>query len=120
MRRMTNQKKMLYGEVKKFSSFFDAYELHQRIIKKDRRIGLATIYRFLKTLERDGDIHSFICDHKKIYSNAEKNHAHFTCEKCGKVKHIKIKNADFLNDSIDDEVCHFQIELTGLCSECKK
>ena len=120
MPRMTNQKKILYEEIKKFSSFFDAYRLHSRIIKKDQRIGLATIYRFLNTLESDGNIHSFMCDNKKIYSNDKTSHAHFKCEKCGKLKHMKIKNADFLSESIDDDICHFQIELTGICSECKK
>ena len=117
---MTNQKKMLDEELKKFSSFFDAYELHARIVKKDQRIGLATVYRFLNTLESDGEIHSFMCDNKKIYSNNKKSHAHFKCERCGKLKHINIKNVDFFKESINDEICHFQIELSGICSDCKK
>jgi len=115
---MTNQKKLLYEQVKSFNSFFDAYEFHTKIAKKNKKISLATVYRFLNNLEKDGNIHHFICDNKKIYSNSTTNHAHFTCEKCGKVKHIKIKNADFLSDFVD-EVCHFQIELTGVCSDCK-
>ena len=120
MERMTKQKKLLHDEINKLSSFFDAYQLHAQIIKKDKRLGLATIYRFLNALENNGEIHSFICDNKKIYSNNKKSHAHFTCEQCGILKHIHIKNADFLNEFVEDEICHFQIELAGICSKCKK
>ncbi|MBS3167636.1 transcriptional repressor [Candidatus Woesearchaeota archaeon] len=120
MRRMTAQKKFLYEQVKNFKSFFDAYEFHLEVNKTNKKIGLATIYRFLNTLEKDMKIHSFLCNNKKIYSNHTKNHVHFTCESCNKLKHIKIKNADFLSELVDDEVCHFQIELIGVCSSCKQ
>ncbi len=115
--RMTKQKKTLYEETGKFKSLFDAFELHSKL--KDKKIGLATIYRFLASLEAKGEIHSFTCGGKKVYSTSKENHAHFSCEKCGKLRHIKISNADFLKDLVTDSICHFQIELTGICSECK-
>lgn len=119
MRRMTKQKRILYEEIKQFSSFFNAYELHARVVKKDQSIGLATVYRFLNTLESDGGIHSFMCDKKKIYSNNKRSHTHFKCEKCGNIKHIQIKNVDFLHQLVNAEICHFHIELSGTCSKCK-
>ena len=119
MRRMTNQKKLLFAELKLCSAFFDAYKFHARVAKKNKGIGLATIYRFLNTLEADGEIHSFSCDNKKIYSHGSKSHAHFKCEKCGSIKHLKIRNVDFLKEFIADEICHFQIELTGMCEPCR-
>ena len=119
MVRMTYQKKILYEEVKHFTSFFNAYELHTDATKKDKKIGLATTYRFLNTLEKEGEIHSFSCNDKKIYSNKKTSHAHFTCEKCGKLKHIILKNVDFLSEVMEGEICHFQIELKGICSGCK-
>ncbi len=118
MRRMTKQKKMLQEGIRKFSSFFDAHDLYG-IMKKDRKLGLATIYRFLNALEQDGAIHSFICGNRKIYSNTQKSHVHFNCERCNTIKHLEIKNVDFLKELSNDEVCHFQIEMTGLCSGCK-
>ena len=120
MRRMTNQKKMMHGEIKKFSMFFDAYGLHERVSKKNSKLGLATIYRFLNSMESTGEIHSFVCGKTKIYSNSETSHAHFKCESCGKVRHLKIKNVDFLKEFLEDEVCHFQIELAGVCAKCRK
>ncbi|MBS3136600.1 transcriptional repressor [Candidatus Woesearchaeota archaeon] len=118
MGRQTSQKKILIDGIMQFNSFFDAYMLHKSISGKSR-LSLATTYRFLNSMESEGRIHSYVCNSKKIYSLHEKSHSHFKCEKCGKVKHIKIKNLDFLAGILDDEICHFQIELSGKCSDCK-
>ncbi|MDO8481428.1 MAG: transcriptional repressor [Nanoarchaeota archaeon] len=118
MSRMTKQKRLMHDEIASFSAFFDASELHARLASKG--LSLATIYRFLNALEEEGSIHSFVCENKKIYSLHQTNHAHFHCEKCGKVKHVSIANVDFLNTLVEDDVCHFQIELTGTCAHCKR
>ncbi len=115
MRRLTQQKKILYDAVKDFTSFFSAAELK----KEHPKIGLATIYRFLNCLENDGEIHSFLCENTKVYSNSKTSHAHFKCEKCGEIKHFSIKNVDFLNEIVAEEVCHFQLELVGRCESCR-
>src|SRR3989344_2341299 len=115
MARITHQKQVLHEEVQKLKSFFTADVLHEKA--QNHRIGLATVYRFLKDAEKSGDIHSFMCDSRKIYSIDKRTHVHFSCEKCGARKHIRIENADFLKKITADEVCHFQIELVGICSE---
>jgi len=113
MPRITKQKIALYNQIKQLTSFFNAYEL-----QKNTKLGLATIYRFLNDAEKNGEIHSFVCNNKKIYSNNKTSHTHFTCEKCNKTKHITIKNVDFLKE-INDDVCHFQIDAVGICEECR-
>ncbi|HLC52103.1 MAG TPA: transcriptional repressor [Candidatus Nanoarchaeia archaeon] len=118
MKRMTKQKRLLYEEIKRLSSFFDAYDFYNQISKTYPKVGIATIYRFLNNLENDGEIHAFFCNNKKIYSSNKTSHAHFKCEKCEKLEHINIKKVDFLKETYNGEVCHFQIELTGICSEC--
>lgn len=116
---MTGQKKIIADEMDKVKFFFTAYILHERVKRKNKRVGLATIYRFLKHAEKNGELHSFFCDGKKVYSTNQKSHAHFTCEKCGFVQHILIDTVDFIKKIVQDEVCHFQIELSGICSKCK-
>lgn len=120
MQRLTKQKRLLQDTLTQFTSFFDAYELHNIVVKKNPNIGLATIYRFLNALEFAGELHSFLCDNKKIYSLSKTNHAHFKCEKCGIIKHIKIKNLDFLSEFKQEQICHFQIELHGVCEKCRE
>lgn len=117
MQRLTNQKKILQEEVKKITEIFDAPELLSRVKKKNPGMGLATIYRFLKELENKGEIHSYYCDKRKIYSHNEKNHVHFICESCGAKIHVKLDKID-LPKNIPGKVCHFQLDIMGVCEEC--
>ena len=112
--RLTKQKELLYGELEKISSFFDAEELNSRVAG----VGLATTYRFLSSLVQEGKIHSFQCNRKTIYSTNSKNHSHFKCEQCGKVAHLGIKKIDPLQEEVKGKICHFQIDITGICEEC--
>ena len=118
--RQTHQKEIINEEIKKFSSFFTADELLEKANKKDKKIGIATIYRFLKEAVNSGTLHSYTCERKTIYSLGKKSHCHFICEKCGKIEHIEIKNIDFIKKQISGSVCHFQIDVTGICEKCEK
>jgi Fe2+ or Zn2+ uptake regulation protein len=113
---MTKQKKMMHDEIQKASGFFDAIMFHSKLAKKE--IGIATVYRFLNELEKKGEIHAYMCDNRKIYSLSQKNHVHFTCEHCGKMEHLHPRNIDFLRDAFSGEICHFQINVAGVCKEC--
>ncbi len=117
--RNTKQKEILSEEISNFNSFFTAEELLERANKKDSNLGIATVYRFLKDLADKRKVHSYACNRKAIYSISEKNHCHFACEKCGKVKHIEISSIDFIKNKVDGSICHFQINVSGLCEKCK-
>ena len=117
MIRSTQQKKILRESVVAFNSFFNAEEVYTKV--RTHKVGIATVYRFLKNMEEQGELHSFLCNRRTIYSTNKNNHCHFTCEKCGKVKHLPAKNLDFLPVGIEGEVCHIQIDVTGICKECK-
>ncbi len=118
--RTTQQKNILLQAVQSFKSFFDAATLHQQVHKDNPKVGIATTYRFLKHLEEKGEVHSYLCDKRKIYSIGKQNHVHFTCEHCGKKTHLSLKNVDFLKQEITDEICHFQLDIMGICKECSK
>ena len=118
--RLTKQKKLLQETILRSTSFFDTYELHKKVLQHDSRIGIATVYRFLKYLEDKGEIHSYLCNNHRIYSSTKDNHIHFTCEKCGVIKHLSAKNLDFLQEVVHDQVCHFQIDISGICNLCKR
>ena len=120
MSRKTSQKRLIEKEIKNIRYFFDAEKLYQQISKKNSKIGIATIYRFLKTLGEEEKIHSYTCDRKTIYSSNTKNHCHFTCEKCGIIKHITLKKLDFIQEKMEGNLCHFQIDITGVCKRCQK
>ena len=116
--RLTRQKIILNSAINAFNSFFSAEDIYQRI--KGKNLSLATVYRFLKNLEETGEVHSYLCNSRKIYSCKKDNHIHFTCEKCGLVKHLTVKTVDFLQEITDDNICHFQVDVTGICRDCLK
>lgn len=117
--RETKQKNILRAEIFKFGSFFRAEDLHKKAMNKDIKIGSATVYRFLKGLARNNQIHSYLCNRKTVYSASEKNHCHFSCQQCGKIMHISIESVDFLKRNFKGEICHFQINVEGICESCK-
>ena len=117
--RNTKQKKIIEDAISSYSSFFTADDLLKKVQKTDDSIGIATIYRFLKEKKNDDEIHSYNCRRKTVYSTQKNNHCHFICTKCGKITHFNIKDIDFIEKNIDGKVCHFQVDIYGLCKDCK-
>lgn len=116
--RVTTQKSLLELEVMELTSFFTAEELYQKVCKTFPQLGIATIYRYLKSAVEKGEVHSYQCERRTIYSTNSKNHCHFLCEKCGEKKHITLKNIGALQEGIKGKMCHFQIDVTGICEGC--
>jgi Fur family ferric uptake transcriptional regulator len=118
--RNTKQKEIINKEVNRFKTFFTAEDLYEKVKVIDKNIGLATIYRFLKTLRKNGNIFSYTCDGKLVYSTENKSHCHFVCEETGKVIHFDVDSLDFLKNKIPGSISSFQIEVKGKCDECLK
>ncbi|MFH1014121.1 MAG: transcriptional repressor [Thermoplasmatota archaeon] len=116
--RKTRQKELIRSEIKSFSSFFTADELFEKIKTKDPNVGMATVYRLLKNLRKRKELHSFLCDRKMVYSKDTNNHCHFICQKCDRIEHFSVDKIDFLRTKIKGDICHFQIDVHGVCDEC--
>ncbi|MBI2145035.1 transcriptional repressor [Candidatus Woesearchaeota archaeon] len=120
MARVTRQKRHIEQTIANFRFLFDAETLHSEVSKSDKRTGIATIYRFLKNMVAEGKLHAYQCNRQTIYSASTVSHCHFTCENCKEVRHIQLKKLDFLQSEIKGGICHFQIDVTGICEKCKK
>lgn len=118
-KRETRQKKAIEQLINNTHSFFTAEDIHRKLLKENPKLGIATVYRFLKDLQKERAIHSFTCERKNLHSKKGKSHCHFVCELCGLRRHIEIDKVDFLKKNIDEEICHFQIEVSGICKNCK-
>ena len=118
--RNTKQKEIIQKELNKIKTFFSAEELYDKVKKKDKNIGIATIYRFLNELKKNHEIYSYICDRRQIYSQEKKSHCHFTCEETGKVIHFDIDSLDFLKNKLPGTITSFQLEVRGICKKCLK
>jgi Fe2+ or Zn2+ uptake regulation protein len=114
--RETLQKKVLKREIQRFNRFFTAEELHARV----KNIGIATVYRFLKEAEQNHELHSYLCDRKMVYSRSKDDHCAFVCQRCNKRTHFDISSVDFFKKKVPGSLCHFQLEVHGLCDSCLK
>jgi Fur family transcriptional regulator, ferric uptake regulator len=120
--RQTRQKDIMEAVLDRFNSLFVAEDFHKKLLDSGKRIGIATVYRFLKEKEKSHRLHSYICNRKTLYSKSNQSHCHFTCEKCGRTEHFNVDRIDFLKtkiNEIDGEICHFQIDVSGLCKICR-
>ena len=116
--RKTRQKETIHTEIAAFTSLFTADELFEKVKKKDDTIGIATVYRLLKQLRAKKELHSYICGRKMVYSPDKNNHCHFICQRCNRITHFSVDKIDFLKTKINGDICHFQIDVHGLCSDC--
>ncbi len=117
--RNTRQKEIIELELEKADMFFTAENLLERIRKKDSAIGIATIYRFLKQKSEAGELHAYRCGGKNLYSVEKRNHSHFICKQCGRTTHININDISVIKNSIKGIMCHFQLDVYGVCEHCK-
>ena len=119
--RNTKQKELILKECLKFKDFYTAEEIFKKIKNQTNNIGVATVYRFLKEMKKQNKIFTYTCDRKTIYSNQEKNHCHYICEKTGKITHFNLNNLDFLKEirnKIPGPINSIQIEIKGICEDC--
>src|SRR3989344_6124495 len=100
--RETRQKNLIKNEFDKLNSLFTAEDLYSKL--KNKGIGIATVYRYLKDLRNTGKLFSYNCDRKALYSKEKISHCHFICQKCNKIIHINIDSFDFLKKKIDGEI----------------
>jgi len=114
--RKTRQKDIIEKEIESMKNLFNGDDLFLKV--KEKKIGKATVYRFLKNLRDKGKIHTYSCDRRMIYSKEKKSHCHFICEKCGKMQHFDVKKVDFIPKSIKGRMDHFQLNVTGICENC--
>ncbi|HLC61014.1 MAG TPA: transcriptional repressor [Candidatus Nanoarchaeia archaeon] len=116
--RETKQKDVIRGELTNFNSFFAAEDLYEKVKKKGEKIGIATVYRLLKELTKKEELHEYACNRRAVYSNNKNSHSHFICKNCGKTAHIEVKDINFIKKKIKGSVCHFQIDIYGICEKC--
>ncbi len=86
-------------------------------------LSLTTVYNTLKLFVDAGLILMLTIDDTfRCFDGDCSSHAHFLCNKCGKIMDLKIKK-DFLTmvEGIDGlEITDAQLYLKGLCPNCSK
>jgi len=121
--RITSQRKLILEELKKVCTHPNAHQLHQLVLKQDSSIGLATIYRTLDFLEKNGLILKLqSTENEARYDGNVDKHLHLICKQCGDVidifdcKNIDIDSQELKESKFEPELDY--LEISGLCKKC--
>ena len=123
----TGQREFLIEYLKNNTDRYVSVEdIEKFLYKKQKKIGLTTIYRFLNKLEGEGKLRVETKNHTKYYQlilDGCQNHFHLKCAKCGKVIHFECEEFNNMINHIQKEHEFFidsKFVINGLCTECKK
>lgn len=91
------------------------------------RLSLATVYRNLKQLEKEGLIRSVgIVDGQERYDANTSPHTHMICVRCGRVSDaFDIELPETIGAQLETAhtgftVLHTQLNVSGICERCRK
>lgn len=122
--RNTDQKKQIIDDISKRADHPTAQMIYESVSQKSPDIGIATIYRNLKTMVDDGQIKKIMTfDNVAHFDLATNDHIHLVCNTCGKIIDVMamdIINQDYLASKYKFIIEHQDIQINGICEECLK
>lgn len=124
----TNQRIALLKLLDGTQEHFDAEEIYLELLKKEKNVSRATVYRALEALVEQGLVAKLdFGDGRMRFERTkgdDEHHDHLICEKCGKV--IEFFNLEMEAQQLavceehDFEPTDHTMHIFGTCSECRK
>ncbi|MBM5803045.1 MAG: transcriptional repressor [Cyanobacteria bacterium K_DeepCast_35m_m2_155] len=122
---LTAKQGQLLKELKRCKGELSGQDLHARLRKGSRPMGLATVYRHLRQLQQLGEVR---CRHlpsgEALYAPAERDEHHLTCVDCGST--TTLESCPVHSVHLDaGQLGGFRplfhtLEFFGLCGECQQ
>lgn len=123
MNRSTRQKRAIEAVLSTHANPLTALEIQELAAREVPRIGMATVYRSLKSLAQEGRVVSVeIAGQAPRYERGDKaHHHHFFCRSCGQVFELErcVEGVQKLAPS-NFRVEGHEITLYGACAACAK
>ncbi len=122
---ITKRQKQLLNELKKCRDELSGQELHRKLHKSEKAMGLTTVYRNLQTLVKQGLIRSrHLPNGEVLYAPVERDIHHLTCVSCGETTQLKgcpVKTIDVPKNNLKEfELLFHTLEYFGLCQNCSE
>lgn len=124
--RVTPQREMIITAVAQNKHHMTAEEIFARVQHHTKAINIATIYRTLDFLVKEGlAIRTSLDSGQIVYTNEQHGtHIHLICRRCGKIIEANYRLMDSLRDQIQQQYgfgADLQhLSLSGLCAECQQ
>jgi len=123
--RMTRQREVILGELKKLDSHPTADELYARVRKRLPRISLGTVYRNLDVLSELGVVHKLeFAGKQRRYDGCCEEHYHVRCLGCGRIDDVPAQRSGAIlrqiRRKLHYEIIGHRLEFVGYCPRCAR
>lgn len=121
--RMTQQRRIILEELRRYNNHPTADQLYERVRKHLPRISLGTVYRNLEILTAIGEIQTLeLSGSQKRFDGNPCKHYHIRCMHCGRVDDAPIAPLSQLEDELYKSTVYtimgHRLEFLGLCPDC--
>ncbi len=123
--RLSHPRFLIYKELSVAESPLSPQELYRSLLKKQKKIGLTSIYRSLDLFESLGIVFKIINGSSVKYKlcELEDHHHHIVCKTCGHVVELNFCDisgwSEKVMESTGYEVTDHQLNFYGFCKTCK-
>ena len=103
-----------------------ALEIHERLVARGRRVGLASVYRALELLTDQGftrriDVGEATARYEALHTNG--HHHHVVCEDCGRIDTFTDSRLERAITAIENRLGYavdtHEVVLRGACGDCR-
>ncbi|AAQ00546.1 Fe2+/Zn2+ uptake regulation protein [Prochlorococcus marinus subsp. marinus str. CCMP1375] len=120
---ISERQKQLLQELKKCNDELSGQELHRQLHQSENAMGLATVYRNLQVLVKQGLVRSrHLPTGEVLYTPVERDIHHLTCVNCGETTRLEGCPVNTMNvpkkTSEKFELLFHTLEFFGLCQNC--
>ena len=103
---------------------WSAQEVYLEFRKKEQSMGLATVYRALEALKREGVVQMrSLANGEGVYSSVQNDRHHLTCVQCGQsipIEECPVHQLEVeLQNSYQFKIYYHTLEFFGLCQTCQ-
>ncbi len=124
--RITPQRDLIAEVLEQAERPLGAHEVVEAVHRRDRRIGRATVFRTLQSLQDAGIVQHVPCPGGQsgyLLCRTAGHHHHLICQRCGIVEDLpEPEVATFVEAVARDHgfaVDHASFELSGTCASCR-
>jgi Fur family ferric uptake transcriptional regulator len=123
--RRSHPRLLIYQELSETKTPLSLQELYQGLLKKEKKVGLTSIYRSLDLFESMGMVFKINNGSSVKYKlcELEDHHHHIICKACGNVVELNFCDiSDWskkVSESTGYQVIDHQLNFYGLCKSCK-
>ncbi len=120
---ITKRQKRLLEELKKCDDELSGQDVHRQLHQSQDAMGLATVYRNLQVLVKQGLVRSrHLPTGEVLYAPVERDIHHLTCVDCGETTRLNSCPVKPINlpqkSSKDFQLLFHTLEFFGLCQNC--